>query len=140
MKFWLLQVADCLAKLPAAIPHGLTSFLKFAPTIKRESENESSPIATHSPEGMSNDLVVSSEDPLAQDHSSDMTIATDGTQVMADGMKKANKVKKKYKKKNPKPKKTRPGQVWSMHSSLELKPVLFNVFNTKLCFVVGRSL
>lgn len=104
-------VADCLAKLPAAIPHGLTSFLKFAPTIKRETENESSPLSTHSPEGMSNDLVVSSEDPLAQDHSSDMTIATDGTQGMADGMKKPNKVKKKYKKKNPKPKKTRPGQV-----------------------------
>ncbi|KAJ1527085.1 hypothetical protein ONE63_008626 [Megalurothrips usitatus] len=105
-------VADCLAKLPAAIPHGLTSFLKFAPAIKRESENESSLLSTHSPEGMSNDLVVSSEDPLAQEHSSDMTIATEGAvQGVADGSKKSQKVKKKYKKKNPKPKKTRPGQV-----------------------------
>ncbi|KAE8742709.1 hypothetical protein FOCC_FOCC011741 [Frankliniella occidentalis] len=105
-------VADCLAKLPAAIPHGLTSFLKFAPTIKRETEIESSPLSTHSPEAMSNDLVVSSEDPLAQDHSSDMTIATDNVgQGMGDGVKKPSKVKKKYKKKNPKPKKTRPGQV-----------------------------
>lgn len=105
-------VADCLAKLPATIPHGLTSFLKFAPTIKREAEVESSPLSNHSPEAMSNDLVVSSEDPLAQDHSSDMTIATESVgQVITDGPKKPPKVKKKYKKKNPKPKKTRPGQV-----------------------------
>lgn len=61
---------------------------------------------------MTSDLVVSSEDPLAQDHSSDMTIATEsGGQAVADGTKKPPKVKKKYKKKNPKPKKTRPGQV-----------------------------
>lgn len=102
-----------MAKLPATIPHGLTSFLKFAPaTIKREAEIESSPLSTHSPEGMSNDLVVSSEDPLAQDHSSDMTIATEAVgQAITDGVKKPPKVKKKYKKKNPKPKKTRPGQV-----------------------------
>jgi hypothetical protein len=57
-------------------------------------------MSNHSPEQMSNDLVVSSEDPLAQDHSSDMTIATDNVvQGMGDGVKKASKVKKKYKKK-----------------------------------------
>ena len=123
-----------MAKLPATIPHGLTSFLKFAPvTVKREAENESSPLPTHSPEGMSNDLVVSSEDPLAQDHSSDMTIATDGVgQTITDGVKKVVKGKKKYKKKNPKPKKTRPGQVCQIEN---LTSIVLNFYKNSLIFL-----